>query len=339
MVGSAADTRTPPRTNFPAAVGRRYRNGTGAGPPGTRGDGTCVFRSADLSDPTSLRGWNGTAWSTQWVNPYEVQTPESELWRRTCQDVSLSPAGAPLDGVSHLHAKRFAGPLAETAGWPSHVILGLAGGSARAFFPAWGAAAPFTAWVPPEGASATVKVEEWTDPCAGISGAMMYPNLLDADSPFNLSAGGDWETRADGLSYGLVSNRSLYLYYIVGRQFILRVPVAWFAPGQTPPRGPFLPPTRPPRLNPAGCGALAVAGGDGGVDGVYRVEGDAGSDGTRRYRKDVNHFVYHFQGVWVLGRPGAGGVRYYELKDIKGQGKGVPESWGPCYNISVRCVP
>jgi hypothetical protein len=49
----------------------------------------------------------------------------------------------------------------------------------------------------------------------------MYPALLDADSP-DLGRGS-----ASGLSYALVGNKSLALYYVVGRAYIFRLPVAW----------------------------------------------------------------------------------------------------------------
>ena len=89
-----------------AHVSRSYVAGTGAGPQGTSASGTCVFRTRDLSDPAStLRGWNGSAWSTQWVNPYEVETPANELWKRTCADISLDPDGSE-SRTSHLHVKK-----------------------------------------------------------------------------------------------------------------------------------------------------------------------------------------------------------------------------------------
>jgi hypothetical protein len=36
-----------------AHVRRSYRNNTGAGPPDTVGNGTCVFRTHDPTDPTT----------------------------------------------------------------------------------------------------------------------------------------------------------------------------------------------------------------------------------------------------------------------------------------------
>lgn len=49
----------------------------------------------------------------------------------------------------------------------------------------------------------------------------MYPALLDADSP-DLGNGS-----ASGLSYALVGNKSLALYYVVARAYIFRLPVSW----------------------------------------------------------------------------------------------------------------
>eukprot|EP01046_Picozoa_sp_COSAG06_P032674 COSAG06_NODE_3283_length_5558_cov_2.577761_6_plen_601_part_00 len=352
-------------------VSRSYKAGTGEGPPGTAG-GTCVFRARDLGDPSGFRGWNGTAWSTSWVDPYKVSTPSDQLWRRTCQSISLSSAqeeeeeeGTPVS-ASHLHVKKFAGELTDIAGWPTHVMSGLlpgAGGAAY-FFPSEAGSvrgpAPFSAWeagrFPTKGHTRKmIDLDGWLDPCHMSGFSMMYPNLLDHDSPFGLSqpqqqmvageavgnSGGDGHTRsADGLSYGLVGNSSLFLYFVVQRHLIVRVPVAWFLPGQALPRGPFPPPTAP-TLNSANCSTLRVVGADlAGVNGVYRVEsaGKPTADGTRRYKKDADHYIYHIKRVWVLGRPGRGGERYFSAPlDFAGQGKGVPTTWGVCSDIRVGC--
>lgn len=327
-----------------AHVSRNYVAGTGAGPPGTSASGTCVFRTRDLEDPTSLRGWNGSAWSTQWVNPYEVDTAAENLWKRTCANIHIEPGGRAVP-ASHLHVKKFAGELAQIQGWPTHVMSGLTGGMGGAayFFPVRGAA-PFTTWT--SNAEATtheppiVDVEAWMDPCTigGQKYKMMYPNLLDHDSPFGLSAGGDYDAKADGLSYGLVGNTSLHVYFVLERQYIVRVPVAWFLPGQTLPQGPFRPPTVAPPLNPPTCHTLAVKGA-GSFDGTYDIEQAANKDGTHDYMMDANHSIYHFQKVWILGKPGRGGYRAYNAPgDVKGQGPGVPKTWGPCNKITVDCV-
>lgn len=60
-------------------------------------------------------------------------------------------------------------------------------------------------------------------------GTMMYPVLLDHDSPFSLGTDRDsLEVRASALSYGLVGNESLHIYFVVARSLIVRIPVAWF---------------------------------------------------------------------------------------------------------------
>ena len=45
-----------------------------AQPNGAQQLGTCIMRTRDVSDPTSWRGWNGTDFSVQFVNPYIVTT-------------------------------------------------------------------------------------------------------------------------------------------------------------------------------------------------------------------------------------------------------------------------
>ena len=323
---------------FYGHVARTYHNNTGAGPANTAAQGTCVFRTRDPGDPASLRGWNGSAWSTQWVNPYVEATPADELWRRTCADVGgVATARHP----GHFHAKKFAGALASIEGWPTHVLTGLGGEKTFYFFPdaagAAGGAAPFTSW---EG-GATVDVEEWLDPCTvGASKfKWMYPNLLDDDSPFGLAQQGNADAMSEGLSYGLVGNHSLYLYSVMSRQFIVRLPVAWFLPGQPLPRGPFQPPSAPPPTNPVNCTALDVHGAPlPGVDGRYSVTAKPpAADGTREYKKDANHTIYHYAGVWKLAHKGV--VVYYPApRDLPRQGGGVPKTWGACLNISVSCA-
>jgi hypothetical protein len=317
-----------------ASVSRSYKNNTGAGPAGTVGNGTCVFRTSDPTNPASYRGWNGSEWSTEWVNPYEEHTPESELWRRTCKAVEQGSSRA-----NHLNPKKFAGELAGIEGWPTHVMTGLPPGkkgTTSYFFPtangATNGSAPFTSWY--EAPTGDLNLTEWMDPCTIGGGRLdwMYPNLIDHDSPFVLTEAGIEEDLADGISYGLVGNSSLYLYAVLSRRFIVRVPVAWFLPGQLLPKGPFTPPPTP-KLNSPKCSKLKVGGaGIEGVNGIYHVVGAAAHDGTHKYELDRDHQLYHFQRVWKLGRSGKGGVVYYSaLKDVPGAGAGVPiSSWGGC---------
>jgi hypothetical protein len=316
-----------------AHVARSYHNNTGAGPVNTAARGTCVFRTADPTDPTTYRGWNGSAWATEWADPYTTPTAEPDLWQRTCADVKLHGNNQ----ANHINPKRFAGPLTAIEGWPTHVMSGLSGDKTSYYFPsasgAAAGAAPFTAW--DEAPTGIVDVQDWLDPCTigGRRLKWMYPNLIDHSSPAlgELSQGATGsESKADGLSYGLVGNSSLFLYAVLSREFIVRVPVAWFLPGQALPRGPFVPPP-PPKLNPVGCTALTVAGAANmGVNGIYKASGPVQKDGTHMYTKDKDHLVYHFQGVWKLGRNGKNGVVYYTaLHDVAHAGLGVPiTSWG-----------
>lgn len=357
-----------------AHVSRLYRNNTCAGPPNTIGRGTCVVRINDPYEASSLRGWNGSHWSTEFVDPYRVETQLEDLWKRTCQAILLdgTDTGGRGRGVSHLHVKKFARSwLAKQQrydrGWPSYVMTGLtAGGQAVVYFPAWDghdyhidddfddeklAKAPFSAWTSHD--ASPVDLSEWTDPCfPELTAPMMYPNLIDHDSPFGLSHDDhdddNAETKADGLSYGLIGNSSLYLYYIVRREFIVRVPVAWFVPGQTSPRGPYPKPVTPPPLNPIDCQVISVQGGGGrgeqggpdSVNGLYHVHGGPDKAGGRlRYRMDVDHWIYHFQKQWILGRPGTAGRHYVTAPvDVAGQGLGVPETWGGCNTVRATCI-
>lgn len=324
-------------------VSRSYRNGTGAGPPGTVGRGSCVFRTRSPGDPSTLRGWNGTAWGTEWADPYTNPTPEAELWKRTCAAVDQGQTSA-----SHLNPKKFAGRLTAVPGWPTHVMTALPPGKRGArvqyYFPSpQGAAdgpAPFSAWLP---APAELALDEWIDPCTIGQGIdFMYPNLLDHDSPFGLAATGGGELdQADGLSYALVGNRSLHVYAVVGRKLIIRVPVAWFQAGDALPP-PLFPPPPPPQRNPPGCAQLRVTGAAiAGVNGVYVKSERPSADGSFLYTLDAMHQLYRFQAVWKLAHHGLGPVYYSAARDAPGDSDGVPIAWGSCGDlkqIKVRCV-
>lgn len=68
---------------------------------------------------------------------------------------------------------------------------------------------------------ADLDITGWVPPNIDTGETLMYPSLLDADSP-ELGRG-----TANGLSYALVGNESLALYYVVARAYIYRLPVAW----------------------------------------------------------------------------------------------------------------
>lgn len=67
-------------------------------------------------------------------------------------------------------------------------------------------------------------VSGYLDPAIFDGESIMYPSLLDADSPFRLD---NWAGTTAGLSYSLVGNNSAYVYVVVGRTLIARVPVAF----------------------------------------------------------------------------------------------------------------
>ena len=74
-------------------VSRKFHNNTGAGPPGTTAVGTCVFRTPTPLDPASFRGWNGSAWSTVWVDPAATAVEPGDLWRHTCANIDVGGVG------------------------------------------------------------------------------------------------------------------------------------------------------------------------------------------------------------------------------------------------------
>lgn len=306
-------------------------NNTGAGPPNTVGSGTCVFRTDDPTNPSTFRGWNGSSWSTSWINPYEhPATPPDQLWQHTCAAVDLGTTRT--RNVAHLNPKKFAGSILKYPGWPTHVMTGLAGSETFYYFPNENASvdgpAPFTSWTPGPGvhAAGIVNVTAWMDPCTIGSGRLnwMYPNLIDHDSPFGLSHGDgnsvpESDILSDGLSYGLVGNRSLYLYAVLSRLYIIRIPVAFFLPHETPPTGPFSNPLPQPQRNSLECAQFHVSGaGISAVNGIYKLvsPGNPAKNIAPRYILNDAHQLYHFGGHWTLGRSGKDGIEYYTaMKD------------------------
>jgi len=346
--------------NYYGHVSRSYENGTGSGTPGTTGSmGICAWRTRTPQDASSYRGWNGSAWSTRWENPYtRAGAPPGPDALRGLTCASIGTGG---DGSSHPVVRRFAASERNEwrpAGWPAHVMFGWpnappgglpkqtvsyafgAGGSSASV----GGAAPFTAWGPAQ----YLPIRDWVDPRVfGPHWQMRYPTLLDHDSPFDLvspraralaaaaAAAADvaaTEEVADGLSYVLVGNRSLHLYFVAtgseGGSFIARLPVAWFDADAPTPTPPFVPP-------PAACNATAVraaravaVGGAGtaSANGRYTRASGKTSDGAPVFVLDAAHQLYREGGVWRLGDPSVG--VYYVGTSSGGGGDGPPGPGG-----------
>jgi hypothetical protein len=344
----------------------------------TGSTGTCAWRTDDLNDPAAFRGWDGSGWNTTWIDPYDTRAAQAQMPGsdddgggggddHTCLPIDT---GTPRNG--HASVRTFAGRGWRPAGWPSHLMLGWPEGTRNRVgyaFPAWAAGsddAPFTQW----GAAQYLDIDDWIPPELKGCGTLMYPSLLDADSPFSLAlpddddgdgvvagnvsraaADGDAKAAA-GLSYGLLGNRSAFLYFIVGRHAIWRLPVAFLPAGAPEPAsGPYPPTPGPPALNPTNCSALKVSGaGRSDVNGVYTKKvgnnGNGGSGGGKTsspsmvfpvYQKDSEHQLYHFQTHWALGWMGH--ASYYQV-DASSKSAAVPVEWTGCGGgqPTVTCV-
>ena len=313
--------------------------------------GTCAWRTTDLADPRAFRGWNGTHWATTWIDPYADPA--------TGGDHTCLPVETGIDGNSHASVRTFAGPSWRPEGWPSHVMLGWTEGKRNAVgysFPAWkesggagATAAPFTQWT--EGQY--LSIDDWIPHELRGCGSLMYPSLLDADSPFGLAAnhGGNYsgnhtssgDDAALGLSYGLIGNKSLALYFVIGRKYIARLRVA-FLPAGAPEPGPGPFPPAPRAFNPVNCSALAVSGaGRSDVNGVYTstttvTPGSNGTPAPPLYQKDATHQLYYFQARWKLGWKGH--VAFYEAQTSTAGETAVPIVWPGCGpgSPTVTCV-
>lgn len=308
-------------------VARSYHENTGAGPAGTKGNGTCLWRTRDPTDASVYRGWNGSAWGTEWVDPYRVDIRPADLWRYTCAAVKVPSAAT----VGHLSPRKFArtagGRQSWPSGWASHVLLGWPEGRSNqvSYSLMRGELGPSLAeW--PEMRS--LDISGWLNPhTIGGLGKLMYPQLIDHESPFYLTYDQqlpepDELDISDGLSYGLVGNQSLYLYWVVARKYWVRVRLAWVPATAASPPEPF-PPLAP--LS-ASCASVRVTGaGLEGVDGVYQA-----TTSHQYFTKDAMHALYQYGGHWTLAHHGV--EVYYQAiaSSASKSGKEGPpaEGWG-----------
>jgi len=301
--------------------------------------GICAWRTHNLTDPAAYRGWNGSGWHATWVDPYATAVG-SVPGDHTCAPIDTGTAHN-----GHASVRTFAGDDWRPEGWPSHLMLGWPGkgkgpNKVSYAFPAWqrgggDGTAPFTSW----SAAQYLDISDWVPPELQGCGPLMYPSLLDADSPFNLAGTKDGTTGADrdvessslGLSYGLIGNASTSLYFVVRRKFLMRLPVAFVAgEAPAPAPGPFS--TASHVMNPTNCSVFEVAGaGRGEVNGRY-----ARKDYFRRvgrshmayplYQKDAKHQLYHFQNRWTLGWRGHEVM--YEV--VSSKSAAIPVKWPGC---------
>jgi hypothetical protein len=299
--------------------------------------GTCAFRTNDVYNPRAYRGWNGSAWSVTWLDPYRSTPAALDAGNHVCATIDTG-----ISHNGHSSVRAFAGDW-RPEGWPSHLMTGWPEGTVNMVgysFPNWGngntseasasdhttgaAAGPFTAWSPGQ----YLDISGWLPPSISGCGAMMYPSLLDHDSPFDLAQADSPSSptaSSAGLSYALVGNRSAHLYFIVSRKYIVRLPVAFVAHDAPPPPMPY--PPAPSTLNPKGCKHLKVKGaGDAGVNGMYTDTGKRSKDGTPIYQKDAQHQAWHLS-RWKLGSYGH--TIAYEASGSSS--KQVPvNGWGGC---------
>jgi hypothetical protein len=328
----------------------------GAGPPGLTDSGVCTWRTPDPFDASSYRGWNGSAWSTRWLDPYTVDSAvlaPSELWRYTCATIDTGG-----DGSSHPQPRKFAqaspGEWIPTD-WPSHVMVGWPGGRlgngskappysiSYSLGPAKpanvGGSAPFTAWAP----SQYLSVADWVDPqLVGRGWEMRYPTLIDHDSPFGLIDGDhSAEVKSEGLSYGLVGNASLHLYFVVAghSDMTMRLPVAWIDANAATPPGPFVP-TAPPLqacyANESTVRSIAVSGaGTPAVNGEYRRVVGRFIDQMAVFELDPAHQLYREGGLWRIGHPSVGldYVGMPNTEDMLG-----PPAYGSAWSVGTLAV-
>jgi len=270
----------------------------GIDPADTSATGVCAFRTPNIFDPRAFRGWNGSAWAVTWVDPYTASPQELTTGDHTCAVIGA--------GTSHPNMRRFAGDWRPTD-WPSHILLGWPEGAKNKLsysFPAWGSKsdAAFTQW----STAQIVDVGGWLNPEIFGPAHLMYPALFDADSPFKLGKGS-----AQGLSYSLLGNESVFVYFVIGRKYIARLPMA-FVPGDAPDPIPPFGPSPPPPMDSKICPQFTVTGaGQADVNGIYvKTTQAVPSSDLPLFRKDSSHQLYSIQGMWRLAHYGVGPVYY-----------------------------
>jgi hypothetical protein len=130
--------------------------------------GVCVMRTSDLTDPSSWRAWNGTSYSTRFINPYVDGSPPED---HVCTPVSPEQIGN----------------MSSSLSWNTYLQKWLLVGSIDIEDPDgnrpgfyWSTSADLINWSP---SRQLVSGElPWSHTC-GDEDPILYPSLLDPDSP------------------------------------------------------------------------------------------------------------------------------------------------------------
>jgi len=278
----------------------------------SQGIGPCPFRTEDLDDPGSYRGWNGSAFVVKFADPYldptvvpqdhrcevlgadtpggDSRWPSSHSQMRrlvlTQSEEDAVRHGAPIDGEprwnrskSNSEAKstsKSTSGFTESGSHPSWIISG--------DYDTKGLVVGFQTADDPDAATS---ITSWSDAVQplylqGLSryvtpaGEVIYPTLLDSRSP-----------ELGRNSFDIATNSSTYLYLVANRN-IWRHRVTFSA------EPPIAPPT--PLPPPSNCTAFTVRGaGQGDVNGKYSKTSRS-MDGVPVFEMDGTHALYREEG-------------------------------------------
>jgi len=298
--------------------------------------GMCPFRSTDLGNPGSFKGWDGAGYTVTFADPYSnpppnpgehvcTVVPGSTEWhsshpqpRRlalTEDEERLLRAGAPLEGEpgggggggGQRAGSRSAGSAGAAPPGPAYVTTGdYSGVHAEIEFRF--SAAPDFAHAVTNWSQAIQVFDTGLTRELNVGRGLIYPTLLDARSP---------ELGRD--SYDIATNKSTLLLVNVARNIFARRVV--FTSSPPPPPPPPLPPA------PANCTSFEVRGaGEPDVDGTYFMTKQT-ADGVPVFSKDATRQLYREQGIWRLAQMTV--LVYYEPSSEVpvGSVRPPPEDW------------
>ena len=304
--------------------------------------GNCPFRSNDLSDPKSWRGWNGSDYAVKFRDPYAAGTSSDGR----CSTIAINES-TPFD--AHVCFRRLVdgppshtsqgfiavGPHAASGGVRYSVCIQSGGENFEHCMgeglEKWTAGAQ----VPGDNVLSLESASRWQT--AGSS-RVLYPVLFDHRSPDMGAAKAATDKTnptmltEDGDNYALTSEFSdtLYLYFVASEHNILRRQVH---AGSSAPQAP---PPPPPAAIASACETVVVSGAA-----LAAANGEYKKTKTRVYEKDSGHQLYRVNVsasaktpasfAWHLAHQNVAGSVLYSCSRadaINASGGETPPSWG-----------
>eukprot|EP00040_Diaphanoeca_grandis_P027754 m.158820 g.158820 ORF g.158820 m.158820 type:complete len:546 (+) comp31109_c0_seq1:164-1801(+) len=240
--------------------------------------GNCPFRVEDLSDPTSYRGRDAEGrYTVQWKDPYV----DPGLQNGHCSVVATT-SESPL--APHVCTRRIVNSANSST--PTFISVGDHGSTMRYTFSyEQDYEKAMDNWTEPRQLEFT-DAGRWSTSYG--AGHLLYPVILDHESPDIARLSGDDHIYEDGINFAVtsLSSKSLYVYFVGSFRNILRRKVS-FSRDAPPPA-----PPAPPPNDPSQCSQLQVSGaGEVDMNGIY-VRTNRTTDECPIFAMGTTHQIY-----------------------------------------------